>query len=330
MRVTHPINPIPKLSPATRKTILTTAIVSAIALGGIVGWQQLKRDQSAKIQQAQALLTQACQSDFIASPSALRAAQTQANQGTQLLDNIPNIPILDASAVQKQRISFAGCLQDLKDAQSFFKAQELSSVAFAVNGQTILPVVEWRSREASLQQAIALLQSIQDTAKIHDQAEQSLTLHQAQLTEVRHRIRYEQEAVDAFAQAQNLQWQADRILQSQPNSEQLAEAEAKLQQAINWLKTIPDGHTVSEPSQVRLVEYQDQLAKVQYQYVISHLQPLLQDFKAFAAFADALDVRSEAEFHDYSDRLHTLQSKFYELVREQCKIVGLNGREMSG
>ncbi|MCU0571143.1 MAG: hypothetical protein MUF49_31835, partial [Oculatellaceae cyanobacterium Prado106] len=203
----------------------------------------------------------------------MRAAQTQANQGTQLLDNIPNIPILDASAVQKQRISFAGCLQDLKDAQSFFKAQELSSVAFAVNGQTILPVVEWRSREASLQQAIALLQSIQDTAKIHDQAEQSLTLHQAQLTEVRHRIRYEQEAVDAFAQAQNLQWQADRILQSQPNSEQLAEAEAKLQQAINWLKTIPDGHTVSEPSQVRLVEYQDQLAKVQYQYVISHLQP---------------------------------------------------------
>jgi hypothetical protein len=245
----------------------------------------------------------------------LRAAQTQANQGTQLLDNIPNIPILDASAVQNQRISFAGCLQDLKDAQNFFKAQELSTAALAANGQTVFPVAEWRSRESNLQQSIALLQSIPDTAAIHAQAKQALALDQAQLIKIRDRMRYEQEAADAFAQAQNLQSQVDRILQSQPNSEQLAEAEAKLQQAINWLKTIPGGHTVSEPSQVRLVEYQDQLAKVQYQYVISHLQPLLQDFKAFAAFVDALDVRSEAEFHDYSDRLRTLQSKFYELVQ---------------
>ena len=80
-----------KTKTPNKKLVLVGLISVVMFTGGVIGWIKFKQEQEKKIQQSQALLAQACQTDISANANFLNASK-KVDEATRLLYGVPNLP----------------------------------------------------------------------------------------------------------------------------------------------------------------------------------------------------------------------------------------------
>jgi hypothetical protein len=296
-------------------TILLILIGTGLIAGGAISWTKFEQRQEDKIQQAQSQLTAACQTTPDSQIHAIEASR-QVDESTNLLQNIPHVPGLGYRTAQEQLTFFAPCIQNVKAAEDFFAAKQLSQEAIEATGSIIYSVSQRRSLQADLKQAIALLHNIPESADIYTEAQKELQIYQIQLEAINQRLTYEAEADHAFATAERLYQTAQSILANSSDSEALSEAKTQLEMAVQWLEIIPPGHIVSDQAKENLTTYQQQLADIRYQQATSQLEAFIADFHSFTTSQDVT-----LTYHTYSEQLNRFNDRFYALKQDAPEIL---------
>jgi hypothetical protein len=302
MTMTHD-RPVKVFNPkAPRGIILLVALLS----GSAIGWGLIRDQQLRKIEQAQATLTQACAANLSTNP--LDAAQ-QLNSATQLLRSVPPVPGLGHATAQAKLAESAPCIQRVQSTANLAQSRSLSEPALKINSTTVLSTQEWQTLQTNLNSAIALLQSIPPSAAVYPQAQEQLEIYQAQSTEITARIQTEAGAANAYLRAVGLVQQADRLIAT-PTPETLSQAEGNVQEAILLMQSIPDGTTIANSRSVTLASYQSKLNEIQTQWLTQQLQPLVEEFQAFAA-----SLETDLGYDGYSQKWSALKQKFETLAQ---------------
>lgn len=293
-----------------KKLVLVGLISVVMFTGGLIGWIKFKQEQEKKVQQSQALLTQACQTDISANRNFLDASK-KVNEATRLLYSVPNIPGLGYQEAQTKFNNFSTCIKTVNAKEKFFEAKRLSKKALGIDEQMTFSVPEWEGIRSDLVKAIDLLKTIPNDVNTYPQSQKALKVYQNQFQQVNQRLQQEQAAVNAFNNAENLKNEADKLTRNSPNLETLNEAESKVINAIQLIKTIPQGTTVSEKSQDTILIYQDKIEGIHYLIGSRNLEPLV---KLFSKFADSLN--SKTEYQDYANKVNNLNKKLAEMIKE--------------
>lgn len=292
------------------KLVLVGLISVVLFTGGLIGSIKFKQEQEKKIQQSQALLTQACQTDISANSNFLDASK-KVNQATKVLYSVPNIPGLGYQEAQSKLNNFSTCIKTVNAKENFFEAKRLSRKAFLFDDEMTFSVQEWSGMRSDLEKSIDLLKTIPNDVNTYAQSQKALKVYQNQFPKVNQRLQQEQTAVNAFNRAEDLKNEADRLTRNSPNLETLNEAESKVQDAIKLIKSIPQGTTVSQKSQDTILIYQDKIEGIRYLIGSRFLEPLV---KLFSKFADSLDSRTE--YQDYANKVKNLNKKLAEMIKE--------------
>jgi hypothetical protein len=302
LRQPHLQQPSHPLKPMKRKTV--GLIISGVLIaGGTIAWTIARSQQTDKIQQAQADLTQACLTNLAVDSNALDAAH-QADTAARQLRSVPKVPGLGYTAAQSELSDSAPCIQRIQSTASVTQADHLSESALQVTPATVLSSQDWQTLQGNLETAIATLRSVPPDAATYPQARTTLARYQAKSTELTARLQNETGAVNAYLRAVKLVQQADELLLS-PTAENLAIAETNLQEAIKLMQGIPAGTTISASQQVTLTDYQNKLAKIQQQWFSQQLTPLVEDFLSFAKPLDP-----GMGYEEYSKKWNDLKDHF--------------------
>jgi hypothetical protein len=285
-------------------------ITAVLATSGAIAWNKLKQAQENKIQQARVSLQEVCQSDINSTANLLDTTQ-KVDDATSILRSVPNLPGLDYQQAQNELNNFADCIQVVNANGDFLEAQQLSQRALSVNDSKPFTISEWQGIRSDLEKAIDLLQNIPSNVNISAQAKKELKGYQSQLGTINRRIQAEEAAIKALSQAESLKNEVDSINQLLPNAAVLSQAESKLNNAIQILKNIPEGTTVSAKSQDELSLYQDELRDIQYKIGAIKIQPLI---KSFSKFATGVDVNDG--YRAYSQQVQDLQEQYNQLLAD--------------
>jgi hypothetical protein len=293
-----------------KKLVLVGLISVVLFTGGLIGSIKFKQEQEKKIQQSQALLTQACQTDISANSNFLDASK-KVNEATKLLYSVPNIPGLGYQKAQSGLNNFSTCIKTVNAKENFFEAKRLSRKALLFDDEMTFSVEEWSGMRSDLENSIDLLKTIPNDVNTYAQSQKTLKVYQNQFQKVNQRLQQEQAAVNAFNRAEDLNNQADQLTRNFPNLETLNEAESKVKDAIKIIKTIPQGTTVSQKSQDTRLIYQDKIEGIRYLIGSKFLEPLV---TLFSKFADSLN--SKTEYQDYANKVNNLNKKLAEMIKE--------------
>jgi Tfp pilus assembly protein PilV len=295
----------------TNKKLVFVGLISVLLFtGGLLGWIKFQQEQKKKIQQSQALLTQACQTDISANSNFLDASK-KVNQATKLLYSVPNIPGLGYQEAQSGLNNFSTCIKTINAKENFFEAKRLSKKALLFDAEMTFSVQYWEGMRSDLEKSINLLKTIPNDVNTYAQSQKTLKLYQNKFQKVNQRLQQEQAAVNAFNRAEDLKNQADQLTRNSPNLETLNEAESKVKEAIQIIKTIPQGTTVSQKSQDTRLIYQDKIEGIRYLIGSRFLEPLV---KLFSKFADSLN--NKTEYQDYANKVNNLNKKLAEMIKE--------------
>ncbi|MBW4570043.1 MAG: hypothetical protein KME31_19045 [Tolypothrix carrinoi HA7290-LM1] len=293
------------------KKLVLVGLMSVIMFaGGLIGWIKFKQEQEKKVQQSQALLTQACQTDISANSNFLEASK-KVNEATKLLYSVPNIPGLGYQQAQTKLNNFSTCIKTVNAKENFFEAKRLSRKAFLFDEEMTFSVQEWEGMRSDLEKSIDLLKTIPNDVNTYPQSQKALKVYQNQFSKVNQRLQQEQTAVNAFNRAEDLKNEADQLTRNSPSLETLNEAESKVKDAIKIIKTIRKGTTVSPKSQDTILIYQDKIEGIRYLIGSRFLEPLV---KLFSTFADSLNSRTE--YQDYANKVKNLNKKFTDILKE--------------
>jgi hypothetical protein len=280
-------------------------IISGVLIaGGAIAWMLIRSQQTEKIQQAQADLTQACLTNLTVDSKVLDAAH-QADTAARQLRSVPKVPGLGYGTAQLELSDSAPCLQRIKATASLTQADNLSESALQVTPATVLSSQDWQTLQGNLEAAIATLRSIPPDAATYSQAQATLARYQAKSTQLAARLQNETGAVNAYLRAVKLVQQADELTRSPTTSENLSSAETNLQEAIKLMQGVPEGTTISVSQQVTLTDYQNKLAEVQQQWFSQQLTPLVEDFLSFAQPLDP-----SMGYEDYAKKWNDLKDHF--------------------
>ncbi|MGI8504030.1 MAG: hypothetical protein ACR2LR_23285 [Hassallia sp.] len=293
-----------------KKLVLIGLISVVMFTGGLIGWIKFKQEQEKKVQQSEALLIQACQTDISANTNFLDASK-KLNEATRLLYSVPNLPGLGYQQAQTKLNNFSTCIKTVNAKENFFEAKRLSRKALGIDDEMTFSVQEWEGMRSDLEKSIELLKTIPNDVNTYAQSQKALKLSQNQFQEVNQRLQQEETAVNAFNRAEDLKNQADQLTRNSPNIETLNEAESKVKDAIKVIKTIPKGTTISQKAQDTILIYQDKIQGIHYLIGSRFIEPLV---KLFYKFADSLD--SKTEYQDYVNKVKNLNKKFTDILKE--------------
>ncbi|GAX43621.1 hypothetical protein NIES4075_46360 [Tolypothrix sp. NIES-4075] len=293
-----------------KKLVLVGLISVVMFTGGLIGWIKFKQEQEKKIQQSQALLTQACQTDISANSNFLEASK-KVNEATRLLYSVPNIPGLSYQQAQSGLNNFSTCIKTVNAKENFFEAKRLSRKALGIDDEMTFSVQEWEGMRSDLEKSIDLLKTVPNDVNTYPQSQKALKVYQNQFQKVNQKLQQEQTAVNAFNRAEDLKNQADQLTRNYPKLETLNEAESKVKDALTLIKTIPQRTTVSQKSQDTILIYQDKIEGIHYLIGSRFLEPVV---KLFSTFADSLD--SKTEYQDYANKVKNLNKKFTDILKE--------------
>ncbi len=299
-----------KTKTPNKKLVLVGLISVVMFTGGVIGWIKFKQEQEKKIQQSQALLAQACQTNISANANFLNASK-KVDEATSLLSSVPNLPGLAYQKAQNELNNFSTCIKIVDAKENLFAAKKLSKIALSVDREMTFSVQEWQGIHSDLGKAIDLLKTIPNDVNIYPQSQKELKIYQNQFQEVNKRLQQEQAAVNAFNRAEDLKNEADKLTRNSPNLKSLSEAESKVKEAIQLIKPIPDGTTVSEKSKDTILIYQDKIEGIRYLIGAINLEPLM---KLFSKFADSLN--NKMEYQDYANKVKNLKEKFDNLTKQ--------------
>lgn len=297
-----------------KKFLLGAFFFFAIITGLSVTWMRLKDQQERDIAFAQGSLAQACVTGAASSNSFVDSS-AKIIQAAKLLQSIPNFPGSAYQKAQGELNNFAPCINNVLANENFVTAKQLSTKALNVDEKVILPANEWAALRSDLEKAIGLLQvipsEVSPNSNVYSQSQKQLKVYQNQLDFINQKIQSENTSINVFTQAEDLVKEANKINNNSPSTEVLTEVALKYQSAIDLLKSIPAGTTVSAQTQQNLVVYQEKFKELQNRLATKLLQPLFGDFVDFAS-----SLNTNTEYIQYSQDLASLNSKYNNLLKE--------------
>ncbi len=292
-----------------KKTSFVVLFATLLVAGSSFGWIKFQQEQERKIGLAQNLLAKECveqtQSDNFS------ATAKNVDRAVKLLYGIPKLPGSTYPEAQKELTKFSECIKVVNAKSSFITAKSLSTKAFSVDNQTVLPIEEWQNIRVDLESAIIETQSIPPDVDISKEAQTELNKYQNQLQLINQKTQNEQIALNALNRSINLKLQAENIIRYNFNLKSLSQAELKVRNAIQLIDDLPDKTSIAENKEKYLKSYQIVLNKIQYNMAAIRLNLLVNSFKKFAE-----RLRSPMGYIEYSERLENLKFNFDNIFKQ--------------
>ena len=292
-----------------RKTSLVVLFATLLAAGSSLGWIKFQQEQEKKIDSAQNLLAKEC-----VEPTQVdnfSATAQNVDRAVKLLYGIPKLPGSTYPAAQKELTKFSECIKVVNAKSSLLTAKTLSTKAFSVDNQTVLPIGEWQNIRVDLESAIVETQSIPPDVDISKEAQTELSKYQEQLQLINQKIQNEQIALNALNRSINLKLQAENMIRYNFNLKSLSQAELKVRNAIQLLDDLPNQTSIAENKEKYLESYQIVLNNIQYKMAAIRLNLLVNSFKKFAE-----RLRSPMGYIEYSERLENLKFNFDNIFKQ--------------
>ena len=224
---------------------------------------------------------------------------------------IPKLPGSTYPAAQKELTKFSECIKVVNAKSSLLTAKTLSTKAFSVDNQTVLPIGEWQNIRVDLESAIVETQSIPPDVDISKEAQTELSKYQEQLQLINQKIQNEQIALNALNRSKNLKLQAENMIRYNFNLKSLSQAELKVRNAIQFIDNLPDKTSIAENKEKYLKSYQIVLNNIQYKMAAIRLNLLVNSFKKFAE-----RLRSPMGYIEYSELLENLKFNFDNIFKQ--------------
>lgn len=295
-----------------RRSIFALFFATFLVAGSSFGWVKFQEEQQRKIILAQNLLAKECLG--LTKADNFSETSKNVNQAVKLLDSVPKLPGTTYAEAQKELTKFSECIKNVDAQSSFMTAKSLSTKAFSVDNQTVLPIGEWQKISSNLETAIVEIQSISPDADILEEAQTELNKYQNQLKLVNQKTQNEQIAVNALNQANSLKSQAENPVGFN-KLKSLSKAELKVKNAIQLINNIPEKTTISENKKDYLKNYQTVLNNIQYKIAVIRLNNLVDSFQKFAK-----KLRNNMGYIEYSQRLESLKFNFDNVFNESFTI----------
>ena len=292
-----------------RKTSLVVLFATLLAAGSSLGWIKFQQEQEKKIDSAQNLLAKEC-----VEPTQVdnfSATAQNVDRAVKLLYGIPKLPGSTYPTAQKELTKFSECIKVVNAKSSLLTAKTLSTKAFSVDNQTVLPIGEWQNIRVDLESAIVETQSIPPDVDISKEAQTELSKYQEQLQLINQKIQNEQIALNALNRSINLKLQAENMIRYNFNLKSLSQAELKVRNAIQLLDDLPNQTSIAENKEKYLESYQIVLNNIQYKMAAIRLNLLVNSFKKFAE-----RLRSPMGYIEYSERLENLKFNFDNIFKQ--------------
>ncbi|MGB3641779.1 MAG: hypothetical protein WBA39_30010 [Rivularia sp. (in: cyanobacteria)] len=220
------------------------------------------------------------------------------NQAVKLLYGIPKISGSAYPKAQKQLANFSECIKTVNAKSSFLTAKDLSTKAFSVDNQTVLPLAEWQKISFDLETAIVEIQSIPSDVDISKEAQEKLNQYQKQLKFINQKTQNEQVALNTLNRANNLKLQAENSIRYNFNLKSLSQAELKVKNAIQLINNLPNTTSIAENKKDDLKSYQISLNNIQYKIAVIRLNSLVKSFRNFSKM-----LHNNMGYIEYSRRL---------------------------
>ena len=295
-----------------RRSIFALFFATFLVAGSSFGWVKFQEEQERKIILAQNLLAKECLG--LTKADNFSDTAQNVNQAVKLLNGVPKIAGSAYPEAQKELTKFSECIKNVDAQSSFMTAKSLSTKAFSVDNQTVLPIGEWQKISSNLETAIVEIQSISPDADILEEAQTELKKYQNQLKLVNQKTQNEQIAVNTLNQANSLKSQAENPVGFN-KLKSLSKAELKIKNAIQLINNIPDKTTISENKKYYLKNYQTVLNNIQYKIAVIRLNNLVDSFQKFAK-----KLRNNMGYIEYSQRLENLKFNFDNVFNESFAI----------
>ena len=295
-----------------RRSIFALFFATFLVAGSSFGWVKFQEEQERKIILAQNLLAKECLG--LTKADNFSDTAQNVNQAVKLLNGVPKIAGSAYPEAQKELTKFSECIKNVDAQSSFLTAKSLSTKAFSVDNQTVLPIGEWQKISSNLETAIVEIQSISPDADILEEAQTELKKYQNQLKLVNQKTQNEQIAVNTLNQANSLKSQAENPVGFN-KLKSLSKAELKVKNAIQLINNIPEKTTISENKKDYLKNYQTVLNNIQYKIAVIRLNNLVDSFQKFAK-----KLRNNMGYIEYSQRLENLKFNFDNVFNESFAI----------
>ena len=295
-----------------RRSIFALFFATFLVAGSSFGWVKFQEEQERKIILAQNLLAKECLG--LTKADNFSDTAQNVNQAVKLLNGVPKIAGSAYPEAQKELTKFSECIKNVDAQSSFMTAKSLSTKAFSVDNQTVLPIGEWQKISSNLETAIVEIQSISPDADILEEAQTELKKYQNQLKLVNQKTQNEQIAVNTLNQANSLKSQAENPVGFN-KLKSLSKAELKVKNAIQLINNIPEKTTISENKKDYLKNYQTVLNNIQYKIAVIRLNNLVDSFQKFAK-----KLRNNMGYIEYSQRLENLKFNFDNVFNESFAI----------
>lgn len=185
----------------------------------------------------------------------------------------------------------------------------------------------WQEARVKWRQAIRLIEEIPENTPVFNQAKQRLAVYKTNYQAINQRLTDEQTAIDNFAQAQTLAWQAAVTVQNPPHPVKVWQrASQKWEEAISLLRSVPPQTSVTAKAQERLALYRSNQAAIQQRIETEEkVASILKEFSEAATRLNNLQISVVKEqnpeplgirYEDYRALVHSLRTTLDQLENQ--------------
>jgi hypothetical protein len=206
----------------------------------------------------------------------LKNYQEKIKKSILMLETIPDAPGSDYKKIKNNIINLQSKLntveQKIKASNQLSEqankdleaAQRLAMEASIIVQNPPHPLEIWQQAQAKWQESIKLLEAIPENLPAYVQAQEKLVTYQTNYAALTKRVEIEQNASNTITTIEDLAKQSVELVQDTPYTiEVLKNAQEKLKEAMNLLKSIPSGTAASAKAESLMRVYGDNSKAIQ-------------------------------------------------------------------
>jgi DNA repair exonuclease SbcCD ATPase subunit len=142
---------------------------------------------------------------------------------------------------------------NIQSSQQQADAQKLADDASTLLQKVPIINANLKASREKLEEAVSLVKEIPQDAEVYAEAQTELAAYQEQLKQLDEKLTIEDKAIQDYNAALNLAMEAAKLTQGSPHTADVwQKANTKWQEAVNQLKAVPSGTSVSSNAQQKL------------------------------------------------------------------------------
>jgi hypothetical protein len=245
-----------------------------LSFGSWIGWNFFNSKQVQN--KAGQLLVEVRDIDKTSDIHSLQNYQEKIKKSILLLESISDVPGSNYKKVKNNIINLQSKLntveQKIKASNQLSEqankdleaAQRLAMEASIIVQNPPHPLEIWQQAQAKWQESIKLLEAIPENLPAYVQAQEKLVTYQTNYAALTKRVEIEQNASNTITTIEDLAKQSVELVQDTPYTiEVLKNAQEKLKEAMNLLKSIPSGTAASAKAESLMRVYGDNSKAIQ-------------------------------------------------------------------